>query len=236
MASFFGEIVTGSYRYIDDEDPDYTSEPAEDWTAGEGIEKETGLLVVTEGDQAGSYTRLWGDLPVVGSLQSGTRQIPVGRCAGYSLVHCPAGVQTAESDSLARAVLSTASTGCTVVVLTSRHVSDLKCDLASYLSTPVHCLATKAWTESLPCTRLPQPNIVSGLPAAIMTMAQMSGQQALLLMAFTEVLAVDSLALAPFTVCHKIGAVTKAGVKKVANIGAELSKLKVISCDDSLYM
>ena len=80
MASFFGEVVTGSYRYIDDEDPDYVSgPPAGDWTAGEGIEKESGLLVVTEGDLAGSYTRLWGDLPVVGTLQSDSRQVPVSR-------------------------------------------------------------------------------------------------------------------------------------------------------------
>ena len=83
MASFFGEVVTGSYRYIDDEDPDYVGEEAGDWTATEGIEKETKLMVVTEGDLAGSYPRLWGDLPVVGSLQCGGRQIPVGRLASF---------------------------------------------------------------------------------------------------------------------------------------------------------
>ena len=64
----------------------------------------------------------------------------------------------------------------------------------------------------------------------------MAGMKALLVVSFTEVLAVDSLTLAPFTVCHKIGAVAKAGVKKVANIGAELKQMKLISCDDSLYM
>ena len=67
-------------------------------------------------------------------------------------------------------------------------------------------------------------------------MAQMAGQKAMLIMAYTEVLVVDSLTLAPFSVCHKLGAVTKAGIKKVANIGGELSKLKMLTSDDSLYM
>merc|ERR1712096_69524 len=97
-----------------------------------------------------------GDLPVVGTLQSDSRQVPVNRCAGYSVVQCPA-VQTAECGSLARAVLSTASTDYTVLVLTSRHISDLKSD-ASYQSPPVHCLSTKAWTDPLPCPSLPQPH------------------------------------------------------------------------------
>ena len=79
MASFFGEVVTGSYRYIDDEAPDYVGEVAGEWSAGEGIEKETGLLVVTEGDIAGSYSKLWGNLPAVGTLQCGSRQLPVNR-------------------------------------------------------------------------------------------------------------------------------------------------------------
>ena len=68
-ASFFGEIITGSYRHLDDEEEDYVGEVAGDWTCGEGFEKETELLVITEGDQAGSYSRLWGDLKVVGLLR-----------------------------------------------------------------------------------------------------------------------------------------------------------------------
>ena len=79
MASFFGEVVTGSYRYIDDEKADYVGEVAGEWSAGDGIDKETNLLVVTEGDLAGSYSRLWGELPVVGTLQCGSRQLSVSR-------------------------------------------------------------------------------------------------------------------------------------------------------------
>ena len=79
MASFFGEIITGSYRHLDDEEEDYVVEVAGDWTCGEDFEKETELLVITEGDQAGSYSRLWGDLKVVGHLYNGSRQLPVSR-------------------------------------------------------------------------------------------------------------------------------------------------------------
>jgi hypothetical protein len=100
----------------------------------------------------------------------------------------------------------------------------------------VHCLSTKAWADPIPCPSLPQPNIVSGLPASLLTMAQMAGQKAMMVMAFTEVLVVDSLTLEPFNVCHKLGAVSKAGIKKVANIGEGLRKFKLQTSDDSLYM
>ena len=117
-----------------------------------------------------------------------------------------------------------------------RHVSELKSDQSWHPTTPVYCLHTKTWTGPTPCPSLPQPNIVSGLPAAVLTRAQMHGQKALMVMVYNEVLVVDSLTLAPLSVCHKLDVVTKAGIKKVVNIGAELSKLKLQSSDDSLYM
>merc|ERR550519_2823492 len=207
------------------------------WIATDGYDQETELLMITEGDQAGSYSKLWGEMSEVGHLSNGSRQLPVWRSStGYSLIQCPAGLHAAEIVSLARAVLSTASNTATVLVLASRHVSELKSDETNYPTTPVYSLVTKSWAGTSPCPSLPQPNIVSGLPAAVLTMAQMSGQKAALVVAYNEVLVVDSLTLAPFSVCHKLDVVTKAGIKKVMNIGEELSKLKLKNSDDSLYM
>ena len=79
MASFFGEVVTGSYRHFDDEDEEYVGRVGGDWSVTEGFLKESELLVVTEGDQAGSYSRLWGELSTIGHLNNGSRQLPVLR-------------------------------------------------------------------------------------------------------------------------------------------------------------
>ena len=64
MATFFGEVVTGSYRYIDPDHPDYNDLRAapQSWSLEpEEVKKEDNLLIITEGDIAGSYVRLLAD-------------------------------------------------------------------------------------------------------------------------------------------------------------------------------
>ena len=80
MATFFGEVVTGSYRYIDPDHPDYNDTRAapQSWSLAEKIPQEESLLIVTEGDIAGSYVRLLHDCqpvakkenPTIGVLQA----------------------------------------------------------------------------------------------------------------------------------------------------------------------
>ena len=50
MASFFGEVVTGSYRFIDPEDPDYNDLRAarQSWSLDGDIPKEEKVLEVLE--------------------------------------------------------------------------------------------------------------------------------------------------------------------------------------------
>ena len=77
MASFFGEVVTPSYRYIDDESPDYTGTDCGVWEAGAGLQLEKSLLVITEGEIAGSYAQLWGGVEEVGGgarARAGTQE------------------------------------------------------------------------------------------------------------------------------------------------------------------
>ena len=61
MASFFGEVVTGSYRYIDDEDEDLIeSAKADTFSFSEPLEAEQKLLVFAEGDLSVTFTQLLG--------------------------------------------------------------------------------------------------------------------------------------------------------------------------------
>ena len=89
----------------------------------------------------------------------------------------------------------------------------------------------------------------------MLTEGQLSGYKVALLVSYSDVLNVDSLTLEAFSVIHSLGEsgvyndmscqsyhvlfpgpVTKCGIKPVKNISTELSKLKLNSCDESLYM
>ena len=55
MATFFGEVVTGSYRFIDPENPDYNNVTGlQTWKLNsDDFGQESKLLIVTVGDIAG---------------------------------------------------------------------------------------------------------------------------------------------------------------------------------------
>ena len=163
MATFFGEVVTGSYRYIDPDHPDYNDLRAapQSWSLEpEEVKKEDNLLIITEGDIAGSYVRLLADEQLDTAARvtsSGGAELEVRRGRMWTHVSCSG----LESGNIGRVLLSLAATEtCRVLVLASRHVSQLRCEEESR---GVHCLATKGWGDTpLPCPALPQPNIVSG--------------------------------------------------------------------------
>ena len=232
MATFFGEVVTGSYRYIDPDHPDYNDTRAapQVWSLSEKIPQEDGLLIVTEGDIAGSYMRLLHDCqPVAGIQADNGARVEVVRGGKFTQVLCSG----QETGNLGPLVMSLASDTCSVLLLTSRHVSQLKSEEDTC---GVHCLVTKKWEGATPCPTLSSPNIVSGLLASLLTEGQMAGKRVMAIITFTDVMAVDSLSLDPFKIIHKLDAVTKADLKQPTNIGSELSKLKLFSCPANLYM
>ena len=232
MATFFGEVVTGSYRYIDPDHPDYNDTRAapQVWSLSEKIPQEDGLLIVTEGDIAGSYMRLLHDCQPVASIQADNgANVEIVRGGKFTQVLCSG----QETGNLGPLVMSLASDTCSVLLLTSRHVSQLKSEEDTC---GVHCLVTKKWEGATPCPTLPSPNIVSGLLASLLTEGQMAGKRVMAIITFTDVMAVDSLSLDPFKIIHKLDAVTKADLKQPTNIGSELSKLKLFSCPANLYM
>ena len=232
MATFFGEVVTGSYRYIDPDHPDYNDTRAapQSWSLADKIPQEESLLIVTEGDIAGSYVRLLHDCQPVARIQADTGgKVEVVRGEKFTQVLCSG----QETGNLGSVVMSLAADTCTVLLLGSRHVSQLKSEEDTC---GVHCLVTKKWEGVTPCPTLPSPNIVSGLLASLLTEGQMTGKRVMAIITFTEVMTVDSLSLEPFKVIHKLDAVTKADLKQPSNISAELSKLKMFHCPSNLYM
>ena len=232
MATFFGEVVTGSYRYIDPDHPDYNDTRAapQVWSLSEKIPLEENLLIVTEGDIAGSYVKLLHDCQPVTSLQTESGgKVEVVRAGKFTHVLCSG----QETGNIGPLVMSLASDTCSVLILASRHVSQLRSEEDTC---GVHCLVTKKWEGDRPCPTLPSPNIVSGLLASLLTEGQMTGKRVMTIISFTDVMAVDSLNLEPFKIIHKIEAVDKAGLKHPSNIGSELTKLKLFSCPANLYM
>ena len=203
MASFFGEVVTGSYRFIDPEDPDYNDLRAgrQSWSQSGDIPVEEKLLIVCEGDIASSYGRMLGDSQTVGQLrcESEDSSLEVRRGENFTTVLCSGH----ETGNIGAAVLQLASReNCHVVVLVSRHLSQLRTE---QLPPTVYSLATSHWAQSLPCPALPPPNILTGLAASLLAAGQLSGHRVALLLSFSEVLAVDSLTLAAFSPIHDIG-------------------------------
>ena len=203
MATFFGEVVTGSYRYIDPDLPDYNDTRAapQTWSLTKEIPMEDNLLIVTEGDIAKSYLRLLHKFHPVASIQADNgNTVEVVRGERFTQVLC-SGQETGNIGQLAMAL---ASDTCSVLLLTSSHVSQLKSEESTC---GVHCLVTGRWEGPLPCPILPQPNIVSGLIASMLTEGQIRGKRVVAIFTFTEVMATDSISLEPFKVIHKIGIV-----------------------------
>ena len=205
MASFFGEVVTGSYRFIDPEDPDYNDlrGSRQSWSQDGDIPVEERLLIVCEGDIASSYGRMLGDCETVGLLRCQDSRLEVRRGENFTTVLCSG----RETGNIGPAVLSLASReSCHVLLLVTRHLSQLRTDQPR----PVYSLASKAWAGCLPCPVLPPPNILTGLAASVLTAGQLSGHKVALLLSYSEVLTTDSLTLASFSPLHDIGRETSA--------------------------
>ena len=161
MASFFGEVVTGSYRFIDPEDPDYNDlrAPRQSWTVDSEVAREEKVLLVSEGDIAGSYVRLLlGDSPTVGHLTCGDSELEVRRGEAFTAVLCSG----QETGDIAAALLSLVrSDTCHIILLATRHLSQLS-GAEPDSEQNMFSLSTKHWSQSLPCPPLPVPNFVTG--------------------------------------------------------------------------
>ena len=139
MATFFGEVVTGSYRYIDPDQSDYNKGSSQTWSLDTDIAKEERLLIVTEGAIAENYCKLLGlEMSRVGGVSCEDMSVDVMSCGQLTLASCSGH----ETGNIGHVLLSLANPDtCAVVVLTARHVSQLKCE-DGVMSSNVFCLVS----------------------------------------------------------------------------------------------
>ena len=88
MATFFGEVVSGSYRYIDPDQADYNEPEQQVWCLQNEISQENNLLMVSVGDIANSYMQLVGNSNVVGKISCGYTSVNVMRNDTCTHVSC----------------------------------------------------------------------------------------------------------------------------------------------------
>ncbi|KAG8543796.1 hypothetical protein GDO81_023677, partial [Engystomops pustulosus] len=90
--------------------------------------------------------------------------------------------------------------GLKVTVLSTCPVTDYKTTESTHnLPVPfLKVVTTKQYKDSAPCSPLEQPNIVDGLPAAVMAHCQVWGVPAVFYQCFTDVTRLDSLTIEAF--------------------------------------
>ncbi|KAM4701771.1 proteasome assembly chaperone 1 [Discoglossus pictus] len=91
-------------------------------------------------------------------------------------------------------------TGLKVTILSTCPVSDYKTAESTY-NIPVpflRALKTGAYTDETPCSLMEQPNIVEGLPAAVLTYCQVWQIPAVLYQCYTDICKLDSITMEAF--------------------------------------
>ncbi|XP_063298523.1 proteasome assembly chaperone 1 [Pelobates fuscus] len=90
--------------------------------------------------------------------------------------------------------------GLSVTVLSTCPVAEYKTTESTYdLPVPfLKALKTKTYTERTPCTLMEQPNIVDGLPGAVLTYCQIWEIPAVLYQCYTDITKLDSVTIEAF--------------------------------------
>jgi len=239
MASFFGEVVTGSYRFIDDEDEDLVeSFKNNDFVLTEQVSKEDGVLVFAEGEVASAFGRMLlgdGKAELLGEIVTKEEERVVAEVVrgapGATLVLVRRNVEQADSLALARLAFTLAGDCCTTLAITSRPAS--QCIGSSSLSS--HCLTSSAFKAKPPCSLLPLPTLISGPSSALLTLAHMRGKPALMVVSWQELDTVDSLAMEGFRCLSSLDCLKKAKMLPPKDFAQALAKIR-LPARDSLYL
>merc|ERR1711874_968484 len=157
----------------------------------------------------------------------------VYRCSQSTVVTAASPASMMTVAPLAELLLTLATATAHVIVLTARHVSELKSDDPA---TTTHCLATDHVTSPPPCASLQRPNIISGLAAAVLTLCQVRGKAATLLVHWAEVLTPDSISLAGFLPVFNVKSVSGAGLKQPGDISEVMREARILRSQDNIYM
>ncbi|XP_072116079.1 proteasome assembly chaperone 1 isoform X2 [Mobula birostris] len=235
MATFFGEVVSVFSRAVDEEDEDEDEEirnelagrrgisiqwspesrmSSED-TASRSIPCSTFLVAVGENAVGflNSFVQCSGSWEIIGAVRLWneriTRKDPVDKqfpsdssCLLYRLTSNPTVFENVQKRSL------------NVIVLSCSSVTEYKSS-KSIPSIPVpflRALKTRALQETPHCQLLEQPNVISGLPAAVLTYCQAREIPAVLYHCYSDITTLDTLtieAFKPVLACRSLNTLVK---------------------------
>jgi len=241
MASFFGEVVTGSFRYFDDEDEDEQQEvDYRSFSVTSPPTREKKLLIVADGQLSAVYLQLVADKQKIGSLNAiGHKNSEIGtiyRGSDWTAVSCSTELQRGEYTILANTILGLTDPAATVICLTSRHISEFRGAEEERGETVVKSLKTKTFPTIDKIGRLEAPNILTGLSAGILSIAAVKGIPACLLVNYVDILTADSLSLQGFQNLHRLPVASSSSLKPATNLAAALKAVRLAASPSNLYM
>jgi len=242
MASFFGEVLAPRSRIIDDEDLDAQEESyCDEFKISCAPFKEKNLLIICEGKLASTYSKLGveesqfcGDL----LAKSFNQDVAIGkiiRGSDYTIVSCEHELKQQEFLILANTILGLADSGCNIICITSRHISEYRVDELDGEEPLVRSLASKSFAQSDAIKKLEMPNILTGLSSAVLSISVVKGMPCLLLVSYVDLLTADSISLQGFQSLHKIQIVQGSSLQK-PNIAEALKSKQLFKNTNHLYI
>ncbi|XP_063812646.1 proteasome assembly chaperone 1 [Pseudophryne corroboree] len=251
MATFFGEVVSGFSRAVDDDDEEEDEDEEEEeedreirrelekkrevtltWNAETSAAIENAAdhrlpctsLILAVGDNAtgfvssyilssgswevSGYMTLWNEMCRDCTPRNDHTASP-SSCVFYRsitdptvmLCQCKCYVAEDQQFQWCEKVLGCLQkSSLKVTVLSSCPVSDYRTPESTYnLPVPfLKVIKTKRYTDKTPCSPLEQPNIVDGLPAAVMTYCQVWEIPAVYYQCYTDITKLDSVTIDAF--------------------------------------
>ncbi|KAM9319593.1 proteasome assembly chaperone 1 [Gastrophryne carolinensis] len=112
-----------------------------------------------------------------------------------------------------------------VTILSTCPVSDYKTQESTYnLPVPfLKALRTKHYTDAIPCSPLEQPNVMDGLPAAVMAYCQVWGIPSVCYQCYTDITKLDSITIGAFRTLLSCQSMSRLAAK-CENIAETLKK------------
>jgi len=238
----FGEIVMPSCRYFDDEDEDALEDlQVREFNLSTELGGEKKILVVAEGPLPTAYIQLCTADKEVATIHAkhNNQESNIGtvyRGDDWTVVSWVGELNQSEYSPAAKLVLSLAQSETQIVCITARHISEYRGEDCGEENPLVRSLCTSSFPSNTLINRLEVPNILTGLSAALLSVASVRGMAALLLVNFVEMTSVDSLSLAGFQAIHSLQAVSGSKLSRPNNLAAALKARKPFSNPTNLYL
>eukprot|EP00088_Acartia_fossae_P059050 TRINITY_DN6965_c0_g1_i11.p1 TRINITY_DN6965_c0_g1~~TRINITY_DN6965_c0_g1_i11.p1 ORF type:complete len:243 (-),score=39.15 TRINITY_DN6965_c0_g1_i11:191-919(-) len=242
MASFFGEVLPPRSRILDDEDLDAMEEGfCEEFKVTSPPELEKNLLIVCEGSLPGVYTQLcFNNIQACGEIlgKSSDKEVSFGkifRGSNWTVVTCEHDLKQQEFLNLGNTILGLMDKGCQIICLTARHISEFRVEEMIEDESVVRCLSSKSFPATDAVKRLEIPNLLTGLSAAILSIAIVKGLPCFLLVNYVDLFTPDSMTLQGYQSIFKLKCLQESSLEK-PNVSEALKSRQLFRPSNNLYI